>query len=613
MLISNDAQGESTSSIQGTDRPVSVQQRTSALFLLISILLILAGGIIANITQTAGGQIAVHTVNFAGTDGVIMSGLLYVPNTATTKTPACGVVAIHGYINSHDTMDGVAIEMARRGCVVLASDQTGQGASGGAAFVNGYGGPDALAYLNSLSIVQKGDVGLIGHSMGGWASVIAAATYPGDYRSLVLMSSSTSTPQLEPIPGTAQFPKNTAVVEAQYSEFSALMWAEPTGTQFPQSARMQALFGLSGPIQTNHVYGSIANGTARQLNLVPTTHPGLTFSNEGIGDSVAWMQQTLSGVSTLPSSDQIWIWDEIGTLLALIGIILLIFPVGALLLRTRFFSELVSEVPASKAAQGIGWWIGVVVLVLLGVLTFFSFQTLGNLWLPASALFPQTITTGIMVWAFGGAVIGLVLFLLWHLGINRRHGAGLHNYGITGEKNDLEWKRIGKALLLALVVLFAVYTALEFLNWAFNTDVRIWVFNIKVITPSRLLIILAYVIPFTCYFLMLGVILHGQLGTTRLSTSLEITRNIGIMAGGFVLFLLYEYIPLLAGGTLSTADQPLLSIVAFQFVPVYIIVAAVSTYFYRKTGRIYAGAFINGILITAIIVASTATQYVVAR
>jgi len=70
-------------------------------------------------------------------------------------------------------------------------------------------------------------------------------------------------------------------------------------------------------------------------------------------------------------------------------------------------------------------------------------------------------------------------------------------------------------------------------------------------------------------------------------------------------------IPLLSGGTLGTADQPLLTIVAYQFVPVYIIIAAISTYFFRKTGRIYAGAFINGIFITALIVASTATQFAV--
>lgn len=609
MSTSEEAQVENATVAQQIGQASATRQRTPYILLFVAVGLLLMGGLIANITQTVGGQVAVRQVNFVGTNGVMMSGLLYVPNTATTKAPACGVVAIHGYINSRDTMDGFAIEMARRGCVVLAVDQTGHGASDPPAFGNGYGGPDALAYLNSLDIVRKGDVGLIGHSMGGWASVIAAAAHPNLYRSLVLLSSSTSTPGLEPIPGTPQFPKNVAVVEAQFSEFSQLMWVESTGSQFPNSPRMQTLFGTSATIQVNRVYGSIADGSARVLNIVPTTHPGITFSNEGVGDAVSWMQQTLTGVSTLPASDQIWIWDEIGTLLALIGVILLIFPVGALLLRTRFFSELLGTLPDARPAQGIGWWIGALLLIIIAVFTFFPFQVFGSQLLPASAFFPQTITSGIMVWAVGGGLIGLALFLLWHFTLNRRQGARLNHYGITGEKNTLEWRKIGKALLLAPAVLIAPYTALEFLNWAFTTDARIWVFNIKPITPYHFTVILSYVVPFTLYFLMLGVQLHGQLRSTRLSIVGEIIRNIVMLSIGFVLFLLAEYIPLLFGGTLFTVDQPLLVIVAYQFVPVYIIIAAISTYFFRKTGRIYTGAFINGIFITSLIVASTATQF----
>lgn len=591
---------------------VGARLRTPYFTLLLAIILILGGGIIANITQTVGGTVAVRQVSFAGTNGVIMSGLLYVPNTATTKTPACGVVAIHGYINSHDTMDGFSIEMARRGCVVLAVDQTGHGASGGAAFENGYGGPDALAYLNSLDIVRKGDIGLIGHSMGGWASVVGAATHPDAYRSLVLVSSSTSTPCCEPIPGTAKFPKNVAVVEAQDSEFSQLMWVEPTGSQFPDSPRMQALFGVTSPIQVNHVYGSIADGTARVLNLVPTTHPGLTFTNEGVGDAVSWMQQTLDGVSPLSTSDQVWIWDEIGTLLALLGIVLLIFPVGALLLRVKFFSELAGTVPASKGARGIGWVVGALLLILIALFTFFPFQLYGEGW-TVNAVFPQQITNGIMTWAIGGGLIGLVLFLLWHFALNRRQGARLHHYGITSENNRVEWRKIGKALLYAVLVIAAVYIAVGFLNWAFNTDARIWVFNIKPLDAAHVSILLAYVIPFILYYLALGITLHGQLRSARLSLGWEIVKNVVLMAIGYVVFLLVEYIPLMAGHTLTTVDQPLLAIVAYQFVPVFMIVAAVSTYFYHKTGRIYAGAFINGILITAIIVASTATQFSLLR
>ena len=103
--------------------------------------LVLGGAALASAIQTTGG-IRVHDVRFPGAGGVMMSGLLYVPPNATAQTPAPGVLAVHGYINSRETQSGFAIEFARRGYVVLALDQTGHGYSGGSAFANGFGGPD---------------------------------------------------------------------------------------------------------------------------------------------------------------------------------------------------------------------------------------------------------------------------------------------------------------------------------------------------------------------------------------------------------------------------------------------------------------------------------------
>ncbi len=80
------------------------------------------------------------------------------------------------------------------------------------------------------------------------------------------------------------------------------------------------------------------------------------------------------------------------------------------------------------------------------------------------------------------------------------------------------------------------------------------------------------------------------------------------MAGGFVLLILVQYIPLLTGGIMPLAE-PLLSIVAFQIVPLLTMVALISTFFFKMTGRIYVGAFINALFITWIIVAGQATQY----
>nr|QQZ51272.1 alpha/beta hydrolase [Phenylobacterium glaciei] len=95
-----------------------------------------------------------------------MSGLLYRPASATAATPAPAVLASHGYINTREMQSPFAIELSRRGFVVLAMDMTGHGGSGAAVGQQGFGGPAALRYLRALDYVDAGNIGLEGHSLG---------------------------------------------------------------------------------------------------------------------------------------------------------------------------------------------------------------------------------------------------------------------------------------------------------------------------------------------------------------------------------------------------------------------------------------------------------------
>jgi len=72
--------------------------------------------------------------------------------------------------------------------------------------------------------------------------------------------------------------------------------------------------------------------------------------------------------------------------------------------------------------------------------------------------------------------------------------------------------------------------------------------------------------------------------------------------------LLIQYLPLFAGGTMPLGE-PLLTIVAFQFVPIMAIVGLVLTYFFHKTGRIYTSAFLCALLVTWYIVAGQAIHF----
>lgn len=565
--------------------------------------LILGGGALAWFIQTDGGTVDVRDVRWLGTGSTRMSGLLYVPESATPQSPAPGIVAIHGYINSRETQSGFAIELARRGYVVLAADQTGHGYSDPPAFANGYGGPDALAYLRSLDFVDTENVGLEGHSMGGWASAIAASVYPDDYRSIVLVGSSTGTAGAPE--GTPQSPRNLAVVFSRWDEFSGLMWDSPVAADVVDSPKLQAVFGTEQRVGVGRIYGSVADGTARRLTMPRTTHPGDHLSREAIGDVVTWFALTLEGGSGLPATDQRWYWKELGTLLGAVGMVLLVFGVGGWLLRKPYFEVLAGAPVPRRGPTGWKWALSAAVFAFLGPLTLFPFTGLFGIWgLSATPIFPQNITTQVVIFTSLVTLISAVLFGLWHLLSGRRHRGNPDSYGLTLE-GRVPWGRLGRSALLSVLVVGAAYASLLMTDALFTTDYRFWVFGVKLMSALHFRIFLAYLLPFFAFFLMANIVLAGQL-RRDLSQAREIGFAVRVSAGGYVAFLLYQYAPLFSGGTLATPTQPLWAIIAIQFVPLMAIAGAVMAYFFRKTGLVYVGAMVSSLLVTWIVVASQA-------
>ena len=130
------------------------------------------------------------------------------------------------------------------------------------------------------------------------------------------------------------------------------------------------------------------------------------------------------------------------------------------------------------------------------------------------------------------------------------------------------WAKIGKSALLATIIMVGAYLLLAFSDWAFKTDFRIWVLAVKLMTSLQFRIFLTYLLPFTFFFLVLSMVLQGQMrfeGTPSLRRAMLV--NVGLLVVGFVLLILFQYIPLLTGGTLALSAESLLSIVAFQLEP----------------------------------------------
>jgi hypothetical protein len=133
--------------------------------------------------------------------------------------------------------------------------------------------------------------------------------------------------------------------------------------------------------------------------------------------------------------------------------------------------------PESKAARGAGWWSAALISTALPALNFFWLQNLSNRWFPASAMLPQTITSGVMTWAVGNALLTVILVGGWHLISNQKRGARLEHYGLEPGGT------LASAAQLAVALIAFVYGLLTLTDFFFKTDFRFWIVALKLMSP----------------------------------------------------------------------------------------------------------------------------------
>ncbi|MDT8427748.1 MAG: alpha/beta fold hydrolase [Pseudomonadales bacterium] len=552
-------------------------------------LLIAAGSLLAHFIQTSG-NIQIKDIRFTDTGGRTLSALLYIPANASAETPAPGILAVHGYINSREVQSGFAIEFARRGYVVLALDQGGHGYSEAPAFAAGFGGPAGLRYLRSLDIVDTDNIGLEGHSMGGWTILAAATAYPDAYRAMVLEGSSVGGGRSAP--GTAEWPRNLAVVFSRYDEFANTMWGVERALDIADSSRLKELFSTDSSIVPGRIYGDIAAGTARVLHSPPVTHPGDHISHTAIGHAIDWFEQTLDGGHPAQVNGQIWFFKELGTLTALLGFVLLLMGSFAVLLNTGKFKHLRTEPDSFAYDSRTGkWWLSATLSAIIPVLTFYPLFSWGaQLW-PVSSIWPQSISNQVAFWAIVNAL------LLSGLGMVLR-----------ARKVSLR-QQLLPSVQLALATVAIAYVAVLLADFLFKTDFRFWFVGVKRMSLDQFQMFLFYLPLFTFFFILALRALHAGLSIKADKTSSQYLSNCLVLMGGFLAFLSAQYISLFASGQLLTPSEPLNTIVMIQFVPLLLIVGLVSTYCWRRTASHLPGALINALWVSWYLVAGQATQF----
>ncbi len=592
--------------------------KKSFAWVVFSLVVVILGSLIAFLVQTDFTRVQVKDVRFVSSDGKILSAYLFLPKGVSVEKPAPAVLTMHGYINSRETQSGFNVEFARRGYVVLAMDMAGHGYSeqikGGIANP-ARGAEDGLLYLASLPFVDKQNIAVEGHSMGGWSTLTAAGRHPDLVKTVILVGSSSETYGAPKVTVESGF--NFAVIFSKYDEFSKLMWGVDIPSDIVKTAKLKTAFGTTEDVVPGRLYGSFEDETARKLYIPNCTHPGDHLSTEAIGNAIEFLQDSIKPPKYIDPKNQIWPWKEFGTLLALIGGIMFLFSYATVLLDTNYFKSLRGKPVAleskNKVASAITWWIGFALVTGIPAFTFFRFQKNVR----ANAFWPQSLTVGFAKWATLNALIAIGLFIVWHFVYHRRMGANMISYGLSTstEKKSFSLKQLWKAFALAVCTVFATHIVLSIVQWAFKVDFRWWVIALKPMDFARFWIFIKFLPPFALFVFVNALVLNGQLKAKTLKSETATTALWMISSAvanclGIAILVALQLGKLYTTQTLFFPTESLLGIVAYQFVFLTAVAGTISAFFYRRTGSIYVGAFINALFVTWYIVAGQAIQFV---
>lgn len=583
------------------------EKKNHWLLLIIALVLMIGGSSLAGWIQTGAGAARIEEVKFPGIYDGNYDAYLWIPNGVNQENPAPAVLAAHGFNNTKEYMANTALELARRGYVVLSMDLDKHGFSSSsnvpsvgmfAPSPNGIGTYDGLLFLRSLPFVDTDNVAMVGMSMGGMAIDATAQLLPDAYKALFYMDSGCD--------AACETEHNFAISVGRHIEVPPNFGAI-NGAEVPNAPRAMEIYGSDGPVIPGNVYGSIEDGTGRVFYDHFGDHPYSTDDPTSIGNVVTWFGMTLDGGKDIPATDQIWQYKVLGTGLGYIGIVVFFAAIGSLLLETTYFSSLKEKLPVYKGNKGSMWWIFAVITAFLGpILLMWAFRySFDHNWFKL-----EPVSTGFAGWLAITGIVTVVILVAGYYLWGKKAGVNGQSYGLLW-KEGLNWSQIGKSLLLAFITTATGYLFLHIIVSVLKVDFRFWVLTLKTTDFRHILIMLAYLLPLFVYFLSLAVVWHGTLRprSGEVTMAREITVNAVMLLVGVLSLLGWYYIPLTFFGAPSNLGPSGLGLInAIALVGIVPAVAAISTYFYRLTGKVYVGALINTMFVAWFLVAANTVQ-----
>lgn len=582
----------------------------------------------ASLVQRSGGLVDVQSIKVPAQNGQWIVADLFKPRSATADNPAPLVVVVPGFQRSKETLSNLAIELSRRGVVVISIDPYAQGGSSSsmsrrAATTEGYGMFAVVHYAHdtpNLNYIDKSRIATTGHSAGGNAA-IRGANYFGK---LAKKEGTPSKLHSVFVSGyvltlTDKVLKHARCnIGASYAFYDEGAYRnELCHGDMRQAPEALRLINSGRPsedrvteVEIGRCYGDESDRTLRVMHNERLLHPFQPYDVGATANQIEYFERVFGLSTDFESTDQVWYWKELATLIATVAAFYAVIPLGALLLGTPYFRPLVHPVPAAAPRpRGKGRLVFCGAFAFSAAIACVTYIPLAewsqSLFVAASSreqtwFFPQRMNNAVMMWAVLNGLFGFAVVLSTYHFFGRRHGVQTEMWG-TGTSA----KELAKTLMLAGCLFVGFFLLLFAVYYFLHVDYRFVFFGARVFQPAMFVLLAMYAPLFFVFFLSNSLRVNGAMRFEGESEGRSL-----LLAGianslGLFLILVVQYSVFAATGTVFWTDGWLYVNLLFAVAPIMFVLPFFHRHFFRLTGRIYLGPMTMCLIFVMILLSNT--------
>ena len=600
--------------------------------LLICLSIIILTSLAASIVQSNFGKIDVTTMTLPTQDGQHLVYDWYKPKTVSKENKAPFIAIIPGFQRSKEALSNFAIELARRDIVVALIDPYAQGLSSSSkqnrsATKEGYGMFALVNHVHaneSFNYIDKARIGTTGHSMGGNAAIRGADLF-GREAKLLNQDSKLHSIYISGFVLTLRdnilknIQSNAGVSYALYDEGgfrNELSGWDSTNMKIaPESIRF-INWGIHGSsqgeteVEIGKFYGSLDDRSLRIVHNEPLLHPFQPYNFEAMQNQLEFFEKSFQLNPKISSSNQIWHWKELMTLISMIVSLVMLLPLTRVLLNLPFFMDIKKTVPPALPPTGkkgrIIFWSLFFIGAGIACVTFIPMVEVAKILFPEASsreltwFFPQRMNNSVMLWATFNGLVGFILFFGAYYFHGKANGV---NSGYWGSRINLEG--FLKTVLLSVLVFILYYMILNFIYFIFHVDYRFWFMGVRIFQAEYLLVLLMYIPFFYIFFLSNSLRVNGSIRVENQPKWLSLL--IGGLGNslGLILIIFIQYLTYALTGTVFWTTNWLSVNLLFAIVPMMFVLPYFNRYFFDMTGQIYLGPMITTLIFIMILSTNT--------